>query len=130
MEEAGRVTPEAGDVGYLRTAKHKTALTYGSAEVVLDAEVLQWFLMYRDIVRPMIGFTRPDDLLFATMSGTKCANPVPDLAQIAKAAGLPSVPTATANRKLIATAVAGTADDTERRHVANLMQHSVKTANE
>lgn len=39
MEEVSRVKTEAGDVGFLRTAKHKTALAYGDAEV-LDEEVL------------------------------------------------------------------------------------------
>lgn len=64
------------------------------------------------------------------MSRAKCANPVPYLSQVAKAAQLPSVPTPTANRKLITTAVAGTADDADRQHVVNMMQHSVKTADE
>lgn len=124
MEIAG------GQAGFLRTAKHKTALAYGDAEVVLEEDVLRWFLVFRDVVRPQIGFTDASDFLFATTTGTKCANPVADLAQIAKTAGLSAVPTPTANRKVIATSVAGQADDNERRHVANLMQHSVKTANE
>lgn len=119
-----------GDVGFLRTANHKTALSYGDSEVVLDQEVLKWFFAFRDNVRPLIGFTRAEDLLFASVTGTKCVNPVPDLTQLAKVAGLSSVITPTANRKVIATAVAGSVDDTQRRHVASLMQHSVKTANE
>ena len=118
------------DVGFLRTAKHKTALSYGNAKVVLDQEVLKWFFAFRDIVRPLIGFTRGDDLLFASVTGTKCINPIPDLTQLTKVAGLSSVITPSANQKVIATAVAGSVDDTQKCHVASLMQHSVKTANE
>ena len=87
------VEAEGGQVGFLCTTKHKTALTYGDAEVVLQEEVLRWFFTYRDIARPKTGYTEGSGFLFATITGTKCANPVADLAQIATGAGLPAAPT-------------------------------------
>ena len=74
VEEASwvvSVEAGGGQVGFLCTTKHKTALTYGGAEVVLQEEVLRWFLTYRDIVRPKIGYTEGSGFLFATITGTK-----------------------------------------------------------
>ena len=74
-------------------------------------------------MRPKIGYTDGFGFLFATITGTKCAN------QIATG-WTASSSNPTANRKVIATSVTGQADDNEGRHVATLMQHSFKTANE
>ena len=109
---------------------HKTAASFGPATLVLDEKVTGWFISFRDFVRQARGSVNDVDPFFITTTGMKVTHLSNDLKEIAKAAGETLYMSATAVRKGVATRVAHSTPEVEKRYVHAHMGHSSKTAEE
>ena len=89
---------------------------------------MNWFMMFRDKIRPLRGFTAPNDYFFVTVTGVKVTHLTNDLKELARRAGENVVLAATAVRKGIATVVAHHSLDATKRIVSSHMGHSSETA--
>ena len=112
----------------VKVADHKTSATYGEVKLVMDKEVVTWFLAFRDVIRPQCGSLDPAEPLFVTVNGGKVTNLSNDVTYLASNLNEGRILNPTAARKATATIAAGLANDVQRRLVANQMGHSSRTA--
>ena len=113
----------------MKVEDHKTSLAYGAAKLVMDSEVSRWFVAFRDILRPQLAPTGPNEPLFVTSTGQRVSHLSTDITNLASKIGDRRVLGPTAVGMATATITAGLAGDVERRLIANQMGHSAKTAN-
>ena len=106
------------------------AASFGPTTLVLDEKLTGWFIAFRDFVHQVRGSTNNADPFFVTTTGLKVTHLTNDLKEIARATGETMYMTATAVRKGVATSVAHSTPEVEKRLVHAHMGHSSKTAEE
>ena len=112
----------------VKVPDHKTSATYGEVKLVMDKEVVTWFLAFRDVIRPQRGSLGPAEPLSVTVNGGKVTNLSNDVTYLASDLNEGRILNPTAARKATATIAAGLANDVQRRLVATQMGHSSRTA--